>query len=539
MQYRVEYPDHDGSGALVDADSPWRAAQHFLAQDAEENFRDALEVVVYWGALGRRSERFLVAELREGTAPATPTAVSPAAFSTPPVSECCTSGPRPTTSSATAVVALLLIGGSVVWYLNEVAQFGFAFDIIDLLGGYFIVTGIGVALSLGVPRACLGRHSSFAAVSALAILASVLFLGQFLSTFDPFHRVGDRPFPYLIRALFFAAAIATALVLPPRHFFRIPAWPLGLGTLVAASWLFVYACPSIVREWYGTRTAPSALFPDGLLLFDRPNPERAIQRPLLIATVLAWVVLVVVGRIRALRLDVEAATNASWTAEDDHRDAIAPAPTAEAAPTASPPVRSPDDPRPSAPRTGPDRRRWHLLVVPAVLVPVLYFAVFARSAFERDYSYGPVALGMTRDEVAALYPGAEFERYSIPDGTGRVTFELLEAPHNDHAWERFVISTVDGRVVSISGCAFGTSEHRWQQVRDDFISRFGNGYRTLIDTATFTVYAWGEASLEESSPLPRVSRIQGRAVILRRMAAGSVTIDFRITRDGLGGHVGP
>jgi hypothetical protein len=44
--------------------------------------------------------------------------------------------------------------------------------------------------------------------------------------------------------------------------------------LSATGWLFVYACPSVVREWYGTRTEPSESFPEGILDLSRRNPER-------------------------------------------------------------------------------------------------------------------------------------------------------------------------------------------------------------------------------------------------------------------------
>ncbi|MBN1845212.1 MAG: hypothetical protein JW810_05980, partial [Sedimentisphaerales bacterium] len=144
-------------------------------------------------------------------------------------------------------------------------------------------------------------------ICALGIFASVLFLGQFLSTFDPHYRVNDRLFSYLLRGLLLAATVTSLLSLGPGRFLRVPRWLLAGVGLVAAGWLFVYACPSIVREWYGTRTEPSEMFPKGVLWFTRSNPERDIQEQMLYAFVAAWLVMIVVGRIRNRRAANQAA----------------------------------------------------------------------------------------------------------------------------------------------------------------------------------------------------------------------------------------
>ena len=207
------------------------------------------------------------------------------------------------TSRASGVVALLLISISLFWYGSQVFRFGFAFDMVDLIGGYFVVSCVAVLIFMRTEGNRVGESGFLFIVCVLTISAFVIFSGQFLSTFDPRSGVGDQVFPYLLRGLFLGTAGATLFALGPQRFLNIPRWLLILVCLVTAGWLFVYACPSIVREWYGTRTAPSELFPDGMLIFDRKNPERGIQGQMLLASTVAWLVAIIVGRIRYRRVD--------------------------------------------------------------------------------------------------------------------------------------------------------------------------------------------------------------------------------------------
>jgi hypothetical protein len=218
-----------------------------------------------------------------------------------------TTQPHPPTSRGLAVIALLTIGLSLLWYLSQVVKFGVAFDMIDFIGGYFVLSGIAVAVALRSDSSRVSESGFLFLACALAMSATALFLGQFLSTFDPFYKVGGQLFPYLLRGLFLGAAVTTLLALGPRRFFRIPRWLLILTCLVIAGWLFVYACPSIVREWYGTRGEPSELFPKGMLIFSRRNPEREIQGQMLFASAIALLVTIVVGRVRHRRAHRKAA----------------------------------------------------------------------------------------------------------------------------------------------------------------------------------------------------------------------------------------
>ena len=176
---------------------------------------------------------------------------------------------------------------------------------LDLLRVYFALTCIALVMLMRTePKRAVESRFLFL-VCALAIPVSALFLGKFLSTLDPFYKVGHRLSPYLLRGLFLGAAVTTIVALRPRRFFAVPRWLLVLVCLVTAGWLFVYACPSIIREWYGTRTAPSELFPKGMLIFDRANPERDIQEVTLFASVIAWLAMIVVGRIRYRKLSTK------------------------------------------------------------------------------------------------------------------------------------------------------------------------------------------------------------------------------------------
>lgn len=208
------------------------------------------------------------------------------------------------------VVSLLLTITSLVWYGDQVYRFGFAYDQVDLIGGYFLVSCIAVLVVLLTAENRVGENGFLFLVCALSILAVVRFSGQLLLTFDPRSvsalvssrsAVSDREWQFLTRGLFWGAACTTLLVLGPRRFLDIPRWLLVATCLVTAGWLFVYACPSIVREWYGTRTEPSELFPDGLLWLPHKNPERRIQGQMFFASVVSWLVVIVVGRIRYRR----------------------------------------------------------------------------------------------------------------------------------------------------------------------------------------------------------------------------------------------
>lgn len=198
-----------------------------------------------------------------------------------------------------AVIALLMNGLSLMWYLNQVVEFGFAFDMIDLIGAYFVLSGIAVVVALCSDSSRINESGFLFLACALGTATTPLFLGQFLRTFDPLYQeVGLGLYPYLLRGLFLGASLTTILALGPRRFFRIPTWLLILTCLAITGWLFVYACPSVVREWYGTRVGQSEFFPEGILMFSRKNPEREIQDLMLFASSIALLITIVVGRVR-------------------------------------------------------------------------------------------------------------------------------------------------------------------------------------------------------------------------------------------------
>ncbi len=202
---------------------------------------------------------------------------------------------------ASAISAVVLTSLSLLWYGNLVLKFGFGPDATDLIGIFFLVSLIALVTMLGTHQSQISQNRFLCVVCALALLASALFLGQFFSAFDPFHRVNGRLFPYLLRGLLLGASVMVLISLKPQLFFAFPRWLLIFAGVVAGGWIFVYACPSVLREWYGTRSEPSEFFPEGMLMFTRRNPERVIQGQMLLASVVAWLALVITGRIRHQR----------------------------------------------------------------------------------------------------------------------------------------------------------------------------------------------------------------------------------------------
>lgn len=93
--------------------------------------------------------------------------------------------------------------------------------------------------------------------------------------------------------------MATLLLLKPSRLFRFPLW-LIFVCVVTAGWLFVYAYPSFVREYYVIGSVEIA--GETVRMLRRPNPERSIQNRLLLLSALSWLVLISVGRYQFNRL---------------------------------------------------------------------------------------------------------------------------------------------------------------------------------------------------------------------------------------------
>lgn len=198
------------------------------------------------------------------------------------------------------IVALVLVGCSVLWYLDQVVRFGIDFDAIDLIGAYFIACGVALVQALRDKTERMTQSRFAFVVCTLSIPASALFFGQFLSAFDPRSGVNSI-FPYLLRATLLGGAAATLFVLRPARYFLVPRWLLVLVGVVTAGWLFAHACPSIIREWYGTRGEPNEIFPKGMLILPSKNPERGVRNWMLFFAAVSWTGLIVAGRACFLR----------------------------------------------------------------------------------------------------------------------------------------------------------------------------------------------------------------------------------------------
>ncbi len=204
---------------------------------------------------------------------------------------------NPKIRAGLAIAALVLDAVPLFYYVENVGHSGIQYGAIDFLGLFFLAGCIGMVTVLAAKGKHGGDNLFLLLVCAAAIPASALCLGQFLSTFDPSYRGTDLLNPFLVRGSVLIAAVATLFACGPRRFFAPPGWLLVPTGLVTAGWMYVYAFPSAVREWYGTRSPPSDAFPNGLLRLPFRNPERGVQQKMLYAALAAWLLLVVVGRI--------------------------------------------------------------------------------------------------------------------------------------------------------------------------------------------------------------------------------------------------
>jgi hypothetical protein len=129
------------------------------------------------------------------------------------------------------------------------------------------------------------------ALCAVLMYASVLALGHFISTFDPHNRVWFLPIAYLVRGIVLAVAVTLVVVLDPRRCFLFPRWLLNASGLFLGLWMFAYACPSGIRAWCSFGTG----------VFMSKNPERRVQADMLLVATVAFLALIIVGRVRFIQ----------------------------------------------------------------------------------------------------------------------------------------------------------------------------------------------------------------------------------------------
>ncbi len=195
------------------------------------------------------------------------------------------------------IMAFILMSISSLWYVSQLIQFGIVFDQVDLTGLYFISSFIALIMVFKSGDAVMQNRFIFI-VCALSTLATILFLGQFLGTFGSIYDKRETIYFDFLRAITLLAAGTTMLTLKPSRHFIVPRYLLIITGCAAAYWVLVYAFPGIVREWYGTRSAPSEMFPDGLLLLSKRNPERDVQQNALILLMIVWLATIALGRFR-------------------------------------------------------------------------------------------------------------------------------------------------------------------------------------------------------------------------------------------------
>ncbi len=195
------------------------------------------------------------------------------------------------------IIALILMSISALWYASQLIRFGIVFDRVDLMGLYFISSIIALIMVFKSGDAVIQSRFIFI-VCTFSTIATILFLGQFLGTFGSIYDKRETIYFDFLRAIILLAAGTTVLALKPSRHFIVPRYLLIITGCAAAYWVLVYAFPGIVREWYGTRSAPSEMFPDGLLLLSKRNPERDVQQNALILLMITWVATIAFGRFR-------------------------------------------------------------------------------------------------------------------------------------------------------------------------------------------------------------------------------------------------
>lgn len=197
-----------------------------------------------------------------------------------------------------SIIALTLMGLSLLWYGDQFLRFGIAFDSVDLMGSYFIASTIALIMLLKSGDDILSNNRFMIVVGTLSTMAFILFLGQFLGKFGGVYHPKEPIAFHVVRSIFLIATGIMLYIFKPNQHFIIHKYLLIITGCAGAYWAFVYGFPLIVREWYGTRGAPSEMFPDGLLLLSKRNPERDVQRDAFIIFIITWLITVISGRLR-------------------------------------------------------------------------------------------------------------------------------------------------------------------------------------------------------------------------------------------------
>lgn len=185
------------------------------------------------------------------------------------------------------------------WYLTNFMQFGFSFDQIDFLGIFFLINLIVLVNFRKHHEEDFYGKFWMTLWVFINLLMGLMFLRQFLSTFDPFYRVNNDMFPYLLRGLFLSTGILTIITFGSLHYFKFPKWLLIIVGLVSIFWISVYAAPTVVRQMYATGSTDissiTGIPGDKMLSFSRKNPEREVQSTATYLAILSWAVFFIIG----------------------------------------------------------------------------------------------------------------------------------------------------------------------------------------------------------------------------------------------------
>jgi hypothetical protein len=189
------------------------------------------------------------------------------------------------------------------------------------------------------------------------------------------------------------------------------------------------------------------------------------------------------------------------------------------------------------------KKRRYLLVSAIVLAAVaLLWALQNKS--DSYYIHEGIYLGMTNAQVLeTLSQAGPFKEVAIlgEDGAVTMTFEYLEPSPAPSPWSRFLIGSIDGKVVSISTMVSDLPNDQAAVLLEEAVARYGKPDETKRKgdlQFSQQTHIWGDVTYPESDLIYVRPEAHGRAIIFRHWIDGKVSsVNILVTRDGDGPHL--
>ncbi|PCI48996.1 MAG: hypothetical protein COB49_05320 [Alphaproteobacteria bacterium] len=180
--------------------------------------------------------------------------------------------------------------------------------------------------------------------------------------------------------------------------------------------------------------------------------------------------------------------------------------------------------------TAPD-----LKITVAVFLGIILIWLAFQYRSDSFFTYEGVSLGMTDEQLLAALPNAgKIQRVKLFDQKSGKTheFSMLEVKEKLKPWKRFLVSSMEGGVVSISAYSSKLSPEQVEDIRAKIISQYGIPADRLISKYGSETLVWGDVDFNKKDVMQGIKKINGRAVIYRFRKPGTVSI--YVTRDGKG-----